>query len=149
MKGKFFSFAMLSSLFLTLLVVSAIARTPEEMTVTIPFDFTVGQTTLPAGTYTIDRTSANTTEVFSICDADRQVKAVFNTHTVETEELSVALRLEFRQYGDQYFLGQIWSGVNSGHELPQSSLERGLAKEIKLHPAQKGGKIEIVPVSGQ
>ena len=145
MKEKFFSFAMLSGLFLTLLAISAVARTPEELTVTIPFNFTVGQTTLPAGTYTIDRTSANTTEVFSICDADRQVKAVFNTHTVETEDLSAMMRLEFRQYGDRYFLGQIWSGGNSGHELPQSGLERGFAKEM----TQKSGKTEVVPVSGQ
>src|SRR5437868_12442133 len=124
MKQKFFGFAMLSGLFLTLLAISALARTPEEITVNIPFDFTVGQTTLPAGTYTIDRTSANTTEVFSICDADGQVKAVFNTHTVEAEALSAMTRLEFRQYGDRYFLGQIWSSRNNGHELPQSGLER-------------------------
>ena len=149
MKEKFFSFAMLSGLFLTLLAISVVARTPEEVTITIPFDFTVGQTTLPAGTYTIDRTSANTTEVFSICDASRQVKAVFNTHTVETEGLSAMVRLEFRQYGDRYFLGQMWLGSNSGHELSQSSLERELAKEIKLHPAQKSGKTEVIPISGQ
>ena len=149
MKEKFFSFAMLSGLFLTLLAISVVARTPEEVTITIPFDFTVGQTTLPAGTYTIDRTSANTTEVFSICAADRQIKLVFNTHIVEAEELSAVMRLEFRQYGDRYFLGQMWLGSNSGHELSQSSLERELAKEIKLHPAQKSGKTEVIPISGQ
>ena len=146
MKEKFFSFVMLSGLFLALLAISVVARTPEEITVAVPFDFTIGQTTLPAGTYTIDRTSANTTEVFSISDADHQVKAVFSTHTVETDGLSAMMRLEFRQYGDRYFLGQIWSGGNSGHELSPSKLERELAKANKL---QKGGKTEVVPVSGQ
>jgi hypothetical protein len=68
---------------------------------------------------------------------------------METEELSAAPRLEFRQYGDRYFLGQIWSGGTSGHELSQSSLERELAKESKSHPTQKSWKTEVVPVSGQ
>jgi hypothetical protein len=147
MKKKFLSFAMLASLFLTLMAISAAAQTLQPMTVTIPFDFTVGTTTLPAGTYTIDRTSVNTTEVFSIYDTDHQTQVVFNTHTVEAEALSAASRLQFRRHGDQYFLGQVWSGSGPiGHELSQSSLEHELAKDIK---PQKGGKTEIIPVSGQ
>lgn len=147
MKRKFLSFAMLTSLFLTLLSISAAAQTTQPLNVTIPFDFTVGTTTLPAGAYTIDRTSANTTEVFSIYDAGHQTRAVFSTHTVETEALSASSRLQFRHYGARYFLGQVWSGSgHSGHELPQSSLEHALAKDGQQ---QLGGKTEIVPISGQ
>lgn len=148
MSKQFLSGVALLSLFLVLMAISAVARTPHQMTVAIPFAFTIGETTLPAGTYTVDRPNANTVNVFSICDANHQTQMVFNTHTIEADGLSAAMRLEFRRYGDQYFLGQVWAGNgNIGHELAQSSLERELAKGSK--PAQKGGKIQITPNAGK
>lgn len=43
---------------------SASAQTAKQLSASVPFDFTVGQKTFPAGKYTIYRTSVNTTDGF-------------------------------------------------------------------------------------
>ena len=59
MKKHLLAIAAWLSLFLALFVVSASAGTAQHLTITVPFDFKVEKTTLPAGTYTIYRTATN------------------------------------------------------------------------------------------
>lgn len=147
MKKQLFHTAAALSLFL-MLGVAASAQTTRVMTVTIPFDFYVGNTALPAGTYTVYGTSTYGGGGFLLGDADRQVKLVFNTQQAQTAESRTNHRLEFRRYEDKYFLASIWAAGNKiGRELQLTRFERGLAKEVTRHLAQKGGGPEVVTVS--
>ena len=133
-----------------MLGVAAKAQVTRQMTVTVPFAFNIGKTSLPAGTYTVYGTGTRSGDGFLLRDAKGQVKAVFNGQQVQSEELRSASRLEFRRYGDKYFLGRVWSaGNNIGRELQQSRLERETAKGADRHLAQKGVKPEVVSVTTQ
>lgn len=147
MKKQLFHIAASLSLFL-MLGVTAAAQTTRAMTVTIPFDFYVGKTALPAGTYTVYRTSTSSGNGFLLRAADRQAKVIFNAQEVQSAGTPTASKLVFRRYEDKYFLAHFWAaGNNIGRELQQSGLERELAKETTRHLAQKGVKPEVVTVT--
>jgi len=69
---------------------------------TVPFDFTVGDKLLPAGTYEIWSPSTDRIEVQN---RDRHV-AMLVTTTYDSHE-SRNSTLVFDRYGDQYFLSEI------------------------------------------
>lgn len=98
-----------------------------------PFDFIVGKTTLPAGEYTVelDRIglAADTGSRLLIRSADDRLCAAVMTMPVQALAIQAKAKLVFNRYGDQYFLSQVWTpGDNVGRELPQSHVERELAK---------------------
>ena len=129
MKRFFFSVAVV----LVLTVVSASAQT-RPLSAHVPFDFTVGQTKLPAGKYIISRTSVNSSDGFLLRDERGHVLVVFNTHAVPGLEQSAEGRLEFRRLGDQYFLARFWTaGDQAGRELEQITLEFRVPKGPALN----------------
>lgn len=147
MKKQLFHTAAALSLFLMLGVAAASAQTTRVMTVTIPFEFYVGKTALPAGTYTVYGTSTYGGGGFLLGDADRQAKVVFNTQQAQTAEARTNHRLEFRRYEDTYFLARIWAAGNKiGRELQPTRFERELVKEVTRHLAQKGAEPEVVTI---
>lgn len=147
MKKQLLHIAATLSLFL-MLGVAAAAQTTRALTVTIPFNFYVGKTSLPAGTYTVYRTSSNSGDGFLLRDADRQAKVVFNAQPVQSAGARTDSRLEFRRYDDKYFLARVWAaGNNFGCELQPSRLERELAQEATRHLAQKAVQPEVVTVT--
>ena len=93
---------------------------------TVPFDFTVSNKLLPAGTYTIHKESSN---LIVIKNHDKPI-AVFALATPDGRESKYG-KLVFNRYGDQYFLSEILcqsSGMNV--EVVPSKLEkRVLAQE--------------------
>jgi hypothetical protein len=120
------------------------------MTATVPFAFYVGKAGLPAGTYTVYGTSTNTGDGFLLRDADGHVKAVFNAQQVQSGDVRSAACLEFRRYGDNYFLARVWAaGSNIGRELQQSQLERETAQGDARNLAQRGAKPEVILVTTQ
>jgi hypothetical protein len=149
MKKQLFQIAATLSLFL-MMGAAAMAQTTREMTVTIPFAFNVGKTALPAGTYTVYRTSTNTGDGFLLRDANGQPKVVFNAQQAQSARVQGESKFEFRRYDDQYFLAGFRStGSNIGRELQQTSLEREAANKSTRHLAQKSAKPEIVTVTTQ
>jgi hypothetical protein len=133
-----------------MLGVAAKAQMTRQMTVTIPFAFYVGKTALPAGTYTVYGTSTHTSDGFLLRDADGHVKVTFNAQQVQSGEWSSDSHLEFRRYGDKYFLARVWeAGNNIGRELQQSRLEREMAKDTDRHLAQKSARPEAISVTTQ
>ncbi len=149
MKKQLLHIAAALSLFL-MLGVAAAAQSTREMTVTIPFNFYVGKTALPAGSYTLYRTSTNSGDGFLLRAVDRQAKVVFNAQQVQSAGAPGENRLEFRRYHDKYFLARIWAaGSNIGRELQPTRLERELTQAATRHLAQKGVKPEVVTVTTQ
>jgi hypothetical protein len=93
---------------------------------TIPFDFTVGQTLLPAGTYHIDRVQAGTVSLESGAGDVHMFYPVVPSDYVN----KASNRLIFHKYGDQYFLSEI-RGSLGGYALTigTSKLEKGLQQQ--------------------
>jgi hypothetical protein len=141
MKRYFQSIAILG-LFLILASSSALAQghVQDAVTVTVPFEFSIGTTELAPGTYEIRRVGTTGRSYF-----------IQNTETKQTQTISGTVplypgwdngkpRLVFRHYAGRHFLSQVWtSGLTQGSELPKTRLERELAKS--------GGKQEIVAVA--
>ncbi len=145
-KKQFLNIAATLSLFL-MLGTAAAAQTTRQMTVTVPFDFSVGKTELPAGKYTLYHLSNNRGDEFLLRDADGRAKVVFNAQLMQAGESRVGGRLEFRRYDDKYFLGSVWTADgNIGRELRQSSLERETAGDASRGLATKSVKPEVVTI---
>lgn len=88
---------------------------------TVPFDFTVGNKLLPAGTYTIATASY---DVIAIKNYDRRI-AILSTATPNSKESKNGSKLVFDKYGDQYFLSEVLCpGTSMNVNLPTSKQEK-------------------------
>jgi hypothetical protein len=135
---------------LATLGLTASAQVTRKMTVTVPFDFYVGTTALPAGTYTVYGTSSPSGNGFLLADADGKRKVFFIAQTVQSGKPRSIARIDFNRYDDKYFLARIWSAENNiGRELQQSKLERDTAKSADRNVARKVSKPEFVTITSE
>jgi hypothetical protein len=134
--------AVLSLLF-ALAVVSVQAQRVSRITAHIPFAFQIGDKTLPAGDYSIKQLSQN---ALLVKTAGGETSAIAQAPgRVESNAKQMTERLVFRQYGDQYFLAQVWMNRGSaGRELNMTNAERTAAREYKL--AQHGASAQVVEI---
>jgi hypothetical protein len=86
----------------------------------VPFAFTVNQSTLPPGDYTISTTGGG---VLFLRGDTRG--AVVLTNGLESWKESNP-KMVFYRYGDRYFLRELWTGGGAGRELPRLRVERDL-----------------------
>ena len=131
MTRKLYStFAMLG-LFLMLAVGSVQAQSGGKLEVTVPFDFQIGGEVLPAGAYSIKRLTQNSMVIES---ADGQQRVIAQTPgAVEKSGTAARERVVFRQYGEQYFLAQVWMVRDgAGRGLIKSDAERQAARAQSL-----------------
>lgn len=144
-KQIFGTFAVLSLLF-ALTITSAQAQSRSRVTAHIPFAFQVGDKTLPAGDYSIKRLSTNALLVQST-DGDQSALAQAPRSVEQSRNAKATTeKLVFRQYGEQYFLAQVWMTKGAGgRELNMSGAERKAASELQL--AQNGAKPQTIEVA--
>jgi hypothetical protein len=71
----------------------------------IPFGFYVGNTWLPAGTYTLTSDAGNPAEIF-IHNGDGKVSMLTLGHADDNQPAGTH-KLVFKKYGDQYFLHEV------------------------------------------
>ena len=108
-------FALVS--FITIGIASAQERAVKA---NVPFDFTVANKLVPAGTYTI---SVESYGVIKVQNSDRHV-AILTTTTHDANESKTA-KLVFTKYGDQYFLHEILcSSADMNMTVPASKQEK-------------------------
>ena len=112
----------------------------------IPFQFNVGDTTLPSGEYTISQTNPA-----SDC-AVLQIKMKNGGHSMLVQMSSIvgktadASTLIFNRYGNKYFFAQAWiDGDSEGLNAPGSRAERATRKEM----AALGVRRETVALSSR
>jgi hypothetical protein len=146
MKKKLYStFAMLS-IALLMAVVSVQAQSSGKLEVNIPFEFQIGSQMLPAGEYSVKRLTQNSVLVRS---ADGKQSAIAQTPravTANGNEKALQEKLVFNQYGNQYFLSQVWMVRGSdGRELYKSDAEHRAAREQTV--ASGGAKTQKVEVA--
>jgi len=88
---------------------------------TVPFDFTVGNHLLPAGTYTIASSSSN---VIEIRGSDGQIVAT-TVALAAHDDAKGNGDLVFDRYGNKYFLSEVLCPAASmSAKLPSSKMEK-------------------------
>ena len=93
---------------LVLAPVQARAQSGDSFRVTVPFSFNAGGGTLPAGTYTVSRTSQAGKAFFIQCVETKEAAAVIGSGGVQRDTDLSAVGLVFTAYGDEHYLSQVW-----------------------------------------
>ena len=113
-------FGILTTLTLALLI-SVPLSAQTIATATVPFDFTVGQTQMPAGTYNISPLDHGAMVIRDGKTA-KSVASIFRWE--DARKGDSITKLVFHKYGDKYFLSQVARGHGNGvMQLPTSKVE--------------------------
>jgi hypothetical protein len=113
----------------------------------IPFQFEVGNTTLPAGKYIIHQLEGSDLTMMEISSADGKLSALFDVESEEAKAVPEKTELIFNKYGDRYFLSEMFDEGNAdGNRLFESRDEKQASKEngadvahvAASHPQQEG-----------
>jgi len=134
------AFSLISLLSLLLMAGSAIAQT-IHVRANVPFNFSVGNKTLPAGAYDI-KTVSSDTKVLLLQARDGKSGMIVGSNAAEALERAEKTKLVFNRYGSQYFLAEIWvGGATFSRQLPKTSREKELAKEVASDLTQR--RVEV------
>ena len=94
------------------------AETQPLLRASIPFGFTVGNQSFPAGDYTISTVQVQARDIILLQSSDGQRASFAPTHPSYLLGPSAQTKLVFQHYGSTYFLSQIWTlGDSAGREL--------------------------------
>jgi len=122
------SFLMIGLLLLSSMAATQVARAQEPMVVDIPFAFTAGNATLPAGEYRVEKLEQNSAVLLIRC-ADPGAAAMVITNAAQANELQSQSKLVFNRYDNHYFLSQVWTARSiRGRQLSKSPREKELAQ---------------------
>jgi hypothetical protein len=123
--------------------VSTKAQTNYGVRANVPFDFTVGNKTLPAGKIVARGGSLSHPGPLSISNVDKGGHEFRVARQLPSDGPSDQAKLVFRKYGTQYFLAEVWIRGNSGWELAKSKSEKAIEREMRL---ARNSKPELVTV---
>ena len=114
------------------MAVAAQAQTSgrTQLIANIPFQFNVGNKTLPAGEYSVREVNPESGGVLLLRSRDGNANAVFQVESVISKAPESA-KLIFHRYGNKYFFVQAWiDGDNTGMQAPRSKAERAAESEL-------------------
>jgi hypothetical protein len=124
---KFVLFGLLAVFGTTLAIVPGQAESDSRVLVDIPFDFSVGITTLKAGSYLVQDVQSR---ILALSSNDGQVHQFVLTVPEESANRNHQPKLVFTRYGDEVFLNTVFlSGNDDGRQLLQSSREKQLIQK--------------------
>src|SRR5262249_32865164 len=113
--------------------------------VEIPFNFSVGDKILPAGTYDVSRVTQDKVVLQLRSEDGREVIRIL-THSVQAKETPATGKLSFRRYGPTYFLFQIWEpDDNQGRQLSKSRTEQSVERDFAKR-GEGASTVDIVAV---
>ena len=116
------------------------AETQPLLKASIPFGFTVGNQSFPAGDYTFSTVQVQAVDVVQLRSADGKRASFLPTHPTYSLDPSAQTKLIFQHYRSEYFLSQIWTfGRTSGRELVLPNH----AKEL----TQNGSTLDVATVA--
>ena len=108
-------------------VVSAKGQSTQAVA-KVPFEFIVGDKTLPSGQYTVRSVSDTNKAALMISGKSSAIRL---TNEIQPGKNKNQARLVFHRYGERYFLSEVWMGADSsGRQLLQSQLERSIEREL-------------------
>ncbi|HEU4931522.1 MAG TPA: hypothetical protein VFT48_05550 [Pyrinomonadaceae bacterium] len=115
MRNKIYRVIAIFGMFVSVAMVNAQGQAPSKVGVDIPFEFSAGKTTLPAGVYSIKRISG---ELVSLRSEDGKSAVTLHapvTHT--SSDPNATERVVFSKQGEEYSLSQIWLTADSGRQV--------------------------------
>jgi hypothetical protein len=138
--NRVFKYAACLSAALMLLALPSFGQNYTVLKVNVPFDFVIGNNSLPAGTYVIYRSPA-IPQIILFQSGDHKVSVGFQTIADGAGVRDGASQLVFRRYGAEYFLSQVISAYTwpNPRQLMKSPREREL-----LASGQNPEKVIIV-----
>lgn len=90
---------------------------------TIPFDFNVGKTTLPAGYYTIH--SDEKCGCLEVRDGQSHLRAIMLGYDASKPSNPQESQVSFRVYGNTHYLASVWNGATgAGRSFNKTAAER-------------------------
>ena len=109
---------------LAFLASTQVARAQQPVLASIPFQFTAGQMTLPAGEYRVQNTG-EAPPFLLIQRTDGSAATYVISNAVQVNKPQTQSKLIFHRIGKRYFLSQVWvEGQSRGRELPPSAKEK-------------------------
>jgi hypothetical protein len=98
-----------------------------RLTANIPFEFSAGNKTMPAGEYTVSQVNPASDRVaLQLRKQDGSVSVMLLMNAVIGKAPERA-KLIFNRYGNRYFFAQAWiDGENTGLQAPKSRAPSGL-----------------------
>jgi hypothetical protein len=129
-----------------LAAVSTSAQAKYGVRGNVPFDFIVGDKTIPSGLIIAHGVSADSAGVLSIGNVDQGKQAMRVGRSLPGGDYSDQCKLVFRRYGNRYFLAQIWIAGYPAWEVMKSKQERSLEREMRL---TKNFKPELIIVAAE
>lgn len=124
--------AMASLLAVCSFAATQVARAQEPMVVNIPFAFTAGDASLPAGEYRVEKIDGSGAVMLLHC-TDPTASAFVMTNGTQGREQQKKSKLVFNRYKNHYFLSQIWhAGYSNGKELRKTAREKEIAQTASL-----------------
>lgn len=144
MKKQILKALTMISLVSMLTLVAAVARVQAQSrinyTANIPFEFTVGSATLPAGEYTVTQIkTADGAVMLRLSAKGQDSSALRLTDRTQASEPKEKTVLVFNHYGEQYFLAEMWrAGEAEGRLVRKSSRERVVENELARNPSHNG-----------
>ena len=119
-------FAVITVCGVALTIAPAHAQSGSRVLANIPFEFSVGNTTLKAGSYTVEQLQSGIIAFSSEDEKEHQFALSFQG---DSDKQSQEAHLVFIRYGSEAFLERVFlSGNEACHELPKSNRERELIK---------------------
>lgn len=119
--------------------------TSHAVTAAIPFDFVVGNKTLPAGSYVVSSVTNDGTGL-KVQNRDAKPGAFRFTNLIPVKSSKHTARMVFHQYGQEYFLAEIWSADGSGRALRQCKRERDLRQDIASNNSKENYQVVEVAI---
>ena len=119
-------------LLLTVSSVSVFGQSDRQTVVNIPFNFIVGDKSLSAGQYILERNKRDNDTVWVITRKDTGAgRKVFLTISTRSDNPAEDTKLVFHRYENYYFLTSFSvAGSNTGRELQMSDRERNLDEKL-------------------
>jgi hypothetical protein len=119
---------MTSFLLLSVVAAAQTVRAQQPLAVKIPFAFTVGNATLPAGDYRVQKVREDS-PVLLIRSQDAGQSAMVMTTAAQANDEPSQSKLVFSCYGKRCFLSQIWAaGSSNVRQLIKSAREKELVQ---------------------
>jgi hypothetical protein len=116
------------------------AQSSNGVRANVPFEFNVGDKTLPAGKIAAREMASG---ALAISNVDKGQHAIRIAHGVASSNQNGRAKLVFRKYGNRYYLTQVWIPGYNGMEFQKSKTERALERETML---SKNSTTELVTI---
>ena len=113
---------------LTLAGAPAVRASSPELKALVPFTFSAGNTTLAAGSYTVERASGSQG---MLTMRSHTGGVIFLAQRGESTVAGKSTRLVFHRYGDRYYLRQVSFNGTSGYGVRETREERALAARAR------------------